>query len=272
MIIILSKIDIENQIGKGIFIVPFKRNNIKENSINFTLSKLAWTIKPKDSGDGFNRAEPACNNGVITLKPKSTTVVYTEEVVALNNRYGGTFHAKVGIVSKGVVFCSTMIGPSYCGHLMISLQNSTNKEIKMKVGDTFISLVLHKLDHAISKIHTNSNTGGHTEKLNRLGIHTSDDEDRYLGEDWKKNISTISEKLKQETDYNSLKEELKKKHMIYNGVLLVVALIVLVLLYISFRYFLIHEKLSSILLSLGITFLLGTIEHVEGKLKGLFKI
>ena len=136
----LSKIDIERQIGKGINIVPFKRDNIKENSINFTISNMAWTLNPKDTGQGYNNANPACSSGILTLEPHSTTVVYTEEVIALNNKLGGTFHAKVGIVSKGVVFSSTMIGPSYCGHLMVSIQNPTDKKIKLSVGETFISI------------------------------------------------------------------------------------------------------------------------------------
>lgn len=222
----LSKIDIERQIGKGINIVPFKRDNIKENSINFTISNMAWTLNPKDTGQGYNNANPACSSGILTLEPHSTTVVYTEEVIALNNKLGGTFHVKVGIVSKGVVFSSTMIGPSYCGHLMVSIQNPTDKKIKLSVGETFISLVLNKLDTKIRKEHTNSNNGGHTSKLGELGIENASRETKILDEDWKKNIETIQSKLKLEADYISLRAEISKKSRTYFLAIIVFFLII----------------------------------------------
>ena len=39
-----SKYDIEKELGKGISIVPFKKENIKENSINLSASQYAWTM------------------------------------------------------------------------------------------------------------------------------------------------------------------------------------------------------------------------------------
>ena len=40
----LSRRDIEKELGKGINIVPVIRENFKENSINLTASKNAWTM------------------------------------------------------------------------------------------------------------------------------------------------------------------------------------------------------------------------------------
>ena len=39
-----SRFDIEKEIGKGINIYPFHEQNIKENSINLTLSHNAWAM------------------------------------------------------------------------------------------------------------------------------------------------------------------------------------------------------------------------------------
>lgn len=39
----LSKRDIEKELGKGIDIFPVIRDNFKENSINLTVSENAWT-------------------------------------------------------------------------------------------------------------------------------------------------------------------------------------------------------------------------------------
>lgn len=268
----LSKIDIEKQIGKGINIVPFKKDNIKENSINFTISNMAWTIQPKDTGNGYNKAKPASNAEVITLYPHSTTVVYTEEVIALNNKYGGTFHAKVGIVSKGIVFSSTMIGPSYCGHLMISIQNPTDKKIKLNVGETFISLILYKLDTKINKLLTNSNTGGHTEKFALLGIENAENEIKILEEDWKKNINTIQEKLESESDYKSLKAEIKKRELKYYVILAVFFLIVLVIAFVVLKVWVLNESKKSVLGSVTIAGIVELIAILTGFLKKALKM
>ena len=40
----LSKRDFEKELGRGISIYPFKEKNIKENSINFSVSSNAWTL------------------------------------------------------------------------------------------------------------------------------------------------------------------------------------------------------------------------------------
>jgi len=40
----LSIIDIQKELGKGINVVPFKDKNIKENSINLSASCYAWTM------------------------------------------------------------------------------------------------------------------------------------------------------------------------------------------------------------------------------------
>ena len=268
----LSKIDIEKQIGKGIVIVPFKKDNIKENSINFTISDMAWTLKPKDTGNGYNKAQKACSSGILTLLPHSTTVVYTQEVIALNNKYGGTFHAKVGVVSKGVIFSSTMIGPSYCGHLMISLQNPTDKKIKLNVGDTFISLVLSKLDTKINKSLTNSNIGGHTGKLGLLGIENAENEIRVLDEDWKMNIDTIQNRLENESDYQKLRADLNKRKTKYYVLLGILFLIILGIAFVVLNVWIFNESTKSVIGSVIIAVILELIAILTGVLKNILKI
>lgn len=268
----LSKKDIERQIGKGINIVPFKRENIKENSINFTISNMAWTICHSKSKAGYNKAKSACHGGKLVLEPHSTTVVYTTEVVALNNKLGGTFHAKVGIVSKGVIFCSTMIGPSYCGHLMISLQNPTDDKIELKIGDTFISLILFKLDTKVNKTLTNSNTGGHTDKLASLGIVPTDIEKKNLDEDWKKNVATIQQKLYKEESYKTLKNEFSKKKTKFIVALLVLFLIVSGIAYFGIKFFIVKEDLISIISSVSLAIIVELIAVLTGAVKNLLKI
>jgi len=238
---LLSKIDIEKYIGKGIYIVPFTRDNIKENSINLKLSDKAWTLNPSKNGTRqYNHASLACNKNIITLVPHTTTVVYTEEVIALNSKFGGTFHAKVGVVAKGIVFSSTMIGPLYCGHLMVLLQNPTDNPISLNVGDTFISLALYKLRTKLRHETVNSNSGGHVEKLADLGIRPGNGIMKWLDEDWKKDIVKIKEKFAQESEYQEIKRKQNQKKLI-----IAIAIAIVMALAIGFLVYIIMCKFYS---------------------------
>lgn len=245
----LSKIDIEKYIGKGIYIVPFTRDNIKENSINLKLSNKAWTLKPSKNGTRqYNQASPACNKNIITLAPHTTTVVYTEEVIALNSKFGGTFHAKVGVVAKGIVFSSTMIGPLYCGHLMVLLQNPTDNPISLNVGDTFISLALYKLRTKLRHETVNSNSGGHVEKLADLGIRPGNGIMKWLDEDWKKDIVKIKEKFAQESEYQEIKRKQNQKKLII-AIAIIMALAIGFLVYIIMCKFYSRQNIIAKLVS-----------------------
>lgn len=265
----LSKIDIEKQIGKGINIVPFTKENIKENSINITLSNMAWRLMPKSSNTSSNTddidydaAKKACNGDIVTLDPHSTTIIYSKEVIALNNMYGGTFHSKVGIVSKGVVFASTMIGPMYCGHLMVTLHNPTDNKIKLKVGETFISLVLHKLDTKADGSLVNSNTGGHMDKLNYLNVHLDEQTRICLDEDWKKNLELIKDKLQEEKDYKRLQDELKKKRKKWYGLIAIVSLVILAILYVLLNNSITGDSVEDIVSNSALIVIVGLIVAV----------
>lgn len=266
---LLSKFDIERQIGKGISIVPFCSANIKENSINFTLSNMAWRIMPGKRND-YNNAQSACKGDFIILEPKSTTIVYTEEVIALNHKFGGTFHSKVGIVSKGVVFCSTMIGPSYCGHLLIALQNPTDFKIKLKVGETFISLVLHKMDTPIKKIHKNTNAGGHTEKLEKFKIHLTNEQEKALDCDWKKNIDAIIQKLHEDDDYVKFKKARIKKESKYWFILMMIFFSVSIIAYIVIKLAIFKENIASLLCAIIIALIVEVVSIISGLVRKIF--
>ena len=245
----LSKIDIEKYIGKGIYIVPFTRDNIKENSINLKLSDKAWTLNPSKNGTRqYNHASLACNKNIITLVPHTTTVVYTEEGIALNSKFGGTFHAKVGVVAKGIVFSSTMIGPLYCGHLMVLLQNPTDNPISLNVGDAFISLALYKLRTKLRHETVNSNSGGHVEKLADLGIRPGNGIMKWLDEDWKKDIVKIKEKFAQESEYQEIKRKQNQKKLII-AIAIVMALAIGFLVYIIMCKFYSRQNIIAKLVS-----------------------
>ena len=227
----LSKQDIFKELGKEINIYPLHINNIKENSINLTISKNAWSLgsasiiekTPRKfclapSGmqkrkytifKGGSAIVKAGGKNYLILLPHVTTIVETSEVIGVGNRIGGTLHSKVGVVAQGIGDIGTMLGPNFCGHLMISLHNITDEVISIEVGETFVSLVFYYLNSA-SKENKNSNISGHVDKLSELGIKIDARTREYLTEDWKCKIDGIRDKLCASDEYKAFRAQLSK--------------------------------------------------------------
>lgn len=158
----LSKFDIDKELGRGINVVPFNYENIKENSINLSASKYAWSMTEGEvlfdqNGNLYNidsreynetnkirisKGESSVHtiNGqeVVILLPFSTTLIQTNEVIAVGNYIGGTYHSKVGIVSQGIGHIGTMLGPNFSGHSLIAVHNVSRIPLKIKIKETFV--------------------------------------------------------------------------------------------------------------------------------------
>ena len=228
----LSRKDIEKELGRGINVYPLHSSNIKGNSINFTIGQNAWSLGRgqiiKDT-DGKWIVAPKGENGrkktdimpgksaivsdgkkrILILLPHTTTIVETSEVIGVDNYIGGTLHSKVGMVAKGVGDIGTMLGPGFCGHLMISLHNVTDEVIEVNVGETFVSLVFFYLKTPDNT--KNTNVSGHVDKLAELGIQISQETREYLMSDWKMSLSGIRDKLTESKEYKTLEEKIKRE-------------------------------------------------------------
>lgn len=228
----LSRKDIEKELGKGINIYPLHLNNIKGNSINFTTSRNAWSlgrgqvikdkngkwiVAPKgETGqkkyDIMPGGSAVINEGkrnILILLPHATTIIETSEVIGVDNHIGGTLHSKVGMVAKGIGDIGTMLGPGFCGHLMISLHNVTDEVVEVEVGETFVSLVFYYLKTP-DKV-KNTNVSGHVDKLAELGIQISPKTRQYLTQDWKMSLDGIKDKMLNGVEYKTLDEKIKKE-------------------------------------------------------------
>lgn len=261
----LSKFDILNELGKGISIYPLNENNIKENSINLSASEFAWATKSvdifvdeteSDPNKKFSLKQKESHNKKVTIKkqnsavvedggekfivllPLSTTLIETKEVLAVNNYIGGTYHSKVGMVSKGLGHIGTLVGPNFSGDSLIALHNISSKLIVIKVGDTFVSVVFHYLNTPYN--HNNPTISGHTDKFSELGLYISEKEASILNEDWKKSFKEVSYRMCKTEEYNSLKKKIKeqkneklKKYFCKKNILIVsITIIFLIGLYI----------------------------------------
>lgn len=230
----LSRRDIEKELGKGINIYPVIRDNFKENSINLTASQNAWTMGNctvyHNGEDNFSLEETkqkkkartltkgdSCifeekENGkkhtkYIVLLPHSTTLIETTEVIGVGSYIGGALHSKVGLVSKGIGHIGTMLGPGYCGHLLVALHNITDEVMAIKVGSTFVSLAFDYLTTQV--IRTSSTISGHLDKFPELGIRIDEGTRSFLTEDWKCNIESIREKMQESLAYKEYRKHIR---------------------------------------------------------------
>lgn len=142
------------------------------------------------------------------LLPHTTTIVETSEVIGVGNNIGGALHSKVGVVAKGIGHIGTMLGPGFCGHLMISLHNITDDVVALEVGSTFVSLSFDYLETQV--VRTSSTVSGHVDKFSDLGIKIDSGTRDYLTEDWKSNIEGIREKMVMSDSYKKYRRHIRE--------------------------------------------------------------
>ena len=232
----LSKIDILNEIGKGICVFPLDVSNIKENSLNLCAGEFAWATSTKDiyyddnendknfkfslSQDTKHNEKLVIEKGksaivsnkgkqYILLLPNATTLIETQEVLSVGNYIGGTYHSKVGLVSKGLGHIGTMVGPNFSGDSLIAIHNISDSLVVLNVGDSFVSVVFHYLN--TPNVLANPTISGHTDKFAELGLTVSEEESRVLNADWKKQYEEVRKKLCNSNTYKELQNELKQK-------------------------------------------------------------
>ena len=238
----LSKTDIQNELGKGICVYPLNLTNIKENSLNLCAGDYAWSsdggvvycdenepdknkrfslskdsnhckeIKIAEKGKAI--IESSTGDKYILLFPQSTTLIETAEVLAIGNNIGGTYHSKVGLVSKGLGHIGTMVGPNFSGDSLIAIHNISKNLIVLKSGESFVSVIFYHLKTKYTK--SNPTVSGHVDKFAELGIQLSQDESSILNADWKKQYDSVKMKMCESSEYKKLRKiiKLQKKNSI----------------------------------------------------------
>jgi deoxycytidine triphosphate deaminase len=134
--IMLSDRNIARELGKGININPFNKENVQGASIYLTASKLAWSSK---KGDYLYK------NDIIEIPSNDTAFIITNEFVKLDNNYVATCHARLSLTMKGLSYYATPIKPGYGGKLIIALQNNTDKPIEISVNEKIVAVMFNNL-------------------------------------------------------------------------------------------------------------------------------
>lgn len=128
--------DIKKALNKDIVIEPFDAACLTPIGYDFRIGDYVFSLE-----HGLLEVV----NGCYELPPKSTIQVLTKEALWVSSRIAGTFHSKVSLVSRGLSHISTTLDPQWYGPLLITFRNNTDKIIKMKPGDTFVTLLFARV-------------------------------------------------------------------------------------------------------------------------------
>ncbi len=194
---------------------------MKGASINLTASEMAWSITTKQN---------VANNGYITIHANDTTIIYTNEIVAISNKLGGTFHSRVNDVSIGCGHIGTTLNPGWFGRLLIAITNHTeNDNLQIKVGDDFVTLVLEYLDSKSSK-DEDDNDKSRRDILNKIGIQLTNEERKILDNDDIQTRKDMQSAINKEQPYNEIKNTKRSQiSLLFWGAAVFLILIILLL-------------------------------------------
>lgn len=196
----LSNNDIKRELikAKNMSIHPLTVENIKGGSINLTASNMAWKVSDKKS---------AVVNNQIVIPARDTVCIYTNEALWVSKRIGGTYHSRVSLVSRGLGHISTTLDPGWAGVSLVALNNPTDNEIIINVGDAFVSLMFYYLKSP-------SSLNGHENVASRPDIARSFElshvESRFLDSGWHKNEENITKRMKSSIAHQEMKSNKMK--------------------------------------------------------------
>lgn len=215
----LSDTNIKRELGRNLLIYPLKSDNIKGASINLTASEYAWSLGTK---------ETIVQNGVITIPPHDTGLIETEETVAVSGRLAGTYHSRVKTASMGGGHVGTTLNPYWIGHSLIAIHNHTDHDITIKVGDSFVTLVLYYLNKKAAR--REDNQSGREDILHAFTV--SEEASNWLNEqphstrDWK----TLKKLMEADPAYSALKAQGLKRKILSTIALVVIGCALVLLL------------------------------------------
>ncbi|PIC83028.1 hypothetical protein [Sporosarcina sp. P1] len=212
---LLSNTDIKRELvrAKKLSIYPLNVHNIKASSINLTVSAHAWDIKSGDSVVTPDKKK-------IIIKAYSTVSVHTQEAIWVSRRIGGTYHPRVSLVAIGLSNISTTLDPQWFGLSLVTISNFTEKDIKLNVGDAFVSIMLYYVNSPAERGNID-NQASRPDLYSRFNL--TDEDKVFLNEPWHKNHPSVVAAMKNSTPYTELVKDKKRfsngfKRIIFNHV------------------------------------------------------
>jgi deoxycytidine triphosphate deaminase len=227
---VLSEWDIINELGRGIFIYPFKYTepNLPSQSIRgcclcLTASEYAYRFtinqqsRKKEAVLCYEQDFDGSNK-LIRIPAQKTAILWTNESVFLGNYLCGSIHSKVKLVSQGLGHIGTRVNPNYGGILAIALHNLSEDDVLIKVGETIAYLRIHKLNSKSSFPNNRDDSGKFNDAIPE-GCSPPPELQSWIDDDhnlWRKGYpEEIRKVLEASPDYKKAKDELKKKSIGY---------------------------------------------------------
>lgn len=203
--LLLSNNDIKRELikRKNIGIHPLMTENIKGSSINLTASSHAWDVESQKS---------VVNGKKINIVANSTVAIFTREAVWVSRRIGGTYHPRVSLVAKGLSNISTTLDPQWYGLSLVTITNNSKKNIDIRVGEAFVSVMFYYLKTPATK-GIIDNQASRPDLYSKFVLTDADEE--FLGEQWHRNYHGIMENMKNSSSYKYL---LKDKNKFRRGI------------------------------------------------------
>lgn len=203
----ISSHGIKRKLGKEIFIYPFQKSRLKGVGYNLAVGDFAWSLVSKKPmvPEGDDR------DAGYWVEPNETALILTKEVLAVSKRIGGSFHSKVDRVSEGFSSISTTLDPGWIGPLLIAITNMGIEKKKLKLGESFVTVIFNELEGASDL--PDGNPPGRFDRLNSLGIEVGAKAVDWLNEAYTKNPVALKEKIVSENvyaDLGILEEKMKK--------------------------------------------------------------
>jgi len=227
---VLSEWDIINELGRGIFIHPFKYtepNHLSQSIWGCCLCLTASEYAYRFTINQQTRKKEAVlcyeqdfdgSNKLIRIPAQKTAILWTNESVFLGNYLCGSIHSKVKLVSQGLGHIGTRVNPNYGGILAIALHNLSDEDILIKVGETIAYLRIHRLNSKSSFDKSKDSSGKFNHAIPEGCspppelLKWRDDEDNL----WRQgDPEEIRKVLEASPDYKKAKDELKKQSIGY---------------------------------------------------------
>ena len=220
---VLSEWDIINELGRGIFVYPFKgrEHSIRGCCLRLTASEYAYTfnIDQQTQQKQTLLLKDRQDNKIIKIPSRKTAIIWTNESVFVNNYLCGTIHSQVKLVSQGIGHLGTRVNPNYGGVMAIALHNLSDNDIEIKVGDTIAYLRIHRLSSKSSFSSAYRDDPGKLHDAIPEDYPTPPELRSWLNDSqnlWRKgDKNDILKALEQSSEYKKAKDELKHKSIRY---------------------------------------------------------
>ena len=152
----LADTDIWDAIYRGeIYISPFRSENLTAAGYNLQVSDIIISTR---SGLPL-KIYTSGQYRYVDVPANDTVLITTVESIFVGPQIMGTFHSRVSIVSQGFGHISTTLDPTWCGPLLIAVNNPSNKKKRFVISDSsgthsFATLVFYRLIHPAEAINS----------------------------------------------------------------------------------------------------------------------